>query len=96
MNVYTIPITPANSPARKYLSRMRKPLPVLSFASSLCSALLSLAILSCRFSVLMVLAYLAHTSSRLSHPASITIRSGSCAVGTLWLTFTLAWPCLAV
>lgn len=90
MNVYTIPITPANSPARKYLSRMRKPLPVLSFASSLCSALLSLAILSCRCSVLIVLAYLAHTNSSESQPASITIRSGSRAVGALRLTFTLA------
>ncbi len=86
----TNPITPVRTPNEYHLTAVQNVLPDCSFASSLCSALLSLAILSCRFSVLMVLAYLAHTSSRLSHPASITIRSGSCAVGALRLTFTLA------
>lgn len=92
----TNPITPVRTPNEYHLTTVQKALPDCSLAVSLCWALLSLAILSCRFSVLMVLAYLAHTSSSESQPASITICSGSSAVGALRLTFTLAWPCLAV
>lgn len=75
---------------------MRKVFPELPFVSSLSSLLDLLASFSWRFRVLMVLEYPAHTSSRLSQPASMTSCSGSFSVGALRITFTFACPFRAV
>lgn len=87
---------PAATPTIKAIIIIRKLFEDFSFFSSFSSLLFCFASCNCRFSVLIILEYLAQTNCRLSQLASMIICSGSVLVGAFLVTFTFARPFFAV